>query len=266
MAERPGYDLVIQATAGVMSITGEPGGMPMKIGVAITDVLTGLYAVTSALAGLYSRGRGRGGAAFDLALADCTLASLVNVAQGALVTGDRPRRYGNAHPHIVPYEAFATADGHLVLAVGNDRQFARFCHAVDRDEWAEDERFRTNPLRVGNREALIPLIADLIGQRTTARWQDLLTAADVPHAPVTALDEILSSPQVAAREMVHDVTDAEGRRYKLLGNPIHYAGRGKQTPQPPPAVGQHSQEVLKEWLDYDAERIAELCDADGPVT
>ncbi len=136
-----------------MAITGEADGMPMKVGVAITDVITGLYAATSLLAGLYARGKGRGGAGFDLALADCALASLVNVAQGALLTGQPARRWGNAHPQIVPYEAFATADGHLVVAVGADRQWQRLCRAVKRDDWADDARFATNPARVEHREA-----------------------------------------------------------------------------------------------------------------
>src|SRR5262249_29736761 len=136
LASVPGYDLVIQATAGIMSITGEPEGMPMKVGVAITDIITGLYAAVSVLAGLQARGKSQSGMAFDLALADCTLASLVNIAQAALLTGTRPQRLGNAHPHIVPYEAFATADGHLVLAVGNDSQWQRFCAAVGRSDWA----------------------------------------------------------------------------------------------------------------------------------
>ena len=191
LADTPGYDLVIQAMAGIMSITGEAGGMPMKIGVAITDVLTGLYAAISALAGLVARGK-TGGVSFDLALADCTLASLVNVVQGALVTGQRPKRYGNAHPHIVPYEAFSTADGHLVLAVGNDRQWQKFCAAAHRDDLAGDPRYTTNPLRVAHRCELIPELARLFKTRSTAQWQLVLTEADVPHAPVLPLDEVLA--------------------------------------------------------------------------
>jgi crotonobetainyl-CoA:carnitine CoA-transferase CaiB-like acyl-CoA transferase len=255
LADTPGYDLVIQAMAGIMSITGEPDGMPMKIGVAITDVLTGLYAAISALAGLHARGIA-GGMAFDLALADCTLASLVNVVQGALVTGKRPKRFGNAHPHIVPYEAFATADGHLVLAVGNDRQWQRFCAAVGRDDWAADPRFTTNPLRVQNRGELIPEVARLFGTRSTAEWQALLTNAEVPHAPVLALDEILASPQIAARELVQEVTDAAGNRYRLLASPIHVADTDVAPPLPPPAIGEHTDEVLRDWLGYDNARIA----------
>jgi crotonobetainyl-CoA:carnitine CoA-transferase CaiB-like acyl-CoA transferase len=257
LADTPGYDLVIQAMAGIMSITGEPGGMPMKIGVAITDVLTGLYAAISALAGLVARGKA-GGVSFDLALADCTLASLVNVVQGALITGQRPKRYGNAHPHIVPYEAFSTADGHLVLAVGNDRQWQRFCAAAGRDDLGRDPRYATNPLRVEHRSELIPELVRLFQARSTADWQSALTAADVPHAPVLALDEILATPQVAAREMVRELTDASGRRYRLLGSPIRVEGSMTTPPTPPPSIGEHTDGVLHDWLGYEESRIAGL--------
>ena len=258
LAAVPGYDLMMQASAGIMSITGEPEGMPMKVGVAITDVITGLYAAASVLAGLYARGKGQPGRSFDLALADCTLASLVNVAQGALLTGERPRRWGNAHPQIVPYEAFATADGHLVLAIGADRQWQRFCRAVDRDNLAADERFATNPARVENREALIPLLQQLFSERTTAAWQEYLTAVEVPHSPVLALDEVLASPQVAAREMVLDTVDAAGRGYPILGPAIHWENAPPRQAAAVPELGEHTDEVLRDWLNYDDERIANL--------
>jgi len=261
LADVPGYDLVVQATAGLMSITGEPQGQPMKVGVAITDIITGLYAAASALAGLYARGKGRGGAAFDLALADCTLASLVNVVQSTLVTGRRPERHGNAHPQIVPYESFATADGHLVLAVGNDRQWQRFCQATGAAELAADARFRTNPTRVTHRDALIPRLQSLFAERTTTAWLELLTAADVPCAPVLAVDEVLEQPQVAAREMVLETSDAEGRRFSILGGPVHWRGEPPRSAKCPPALGEHTDEVLREWLRYDETRINTLRDA-----
>jgi crotonobetainyl-CoA:carnitine CoA-transferase CaiB-like acyl-CoA transferase len=268
LANVPGYDLMMQASAGMMAITGEPEGMPMKVGVAISDVITGLYAAVSVLAGLHARGKGQKsaggrGMAFDLALADCTLASLVNVAQGTLITGERPRRWGNAHAQIVPYEAFATADGHLVLAIGADRQWQRFCRAVGEDAWSVDPRFATNPARVEHREELIARMQPLMTTRTTAEWLELLTTAEVPHSAVFAVDEALASPQTTAREMVQEVTDAAGRRYRLLGSPIHWRDEPARSVQAPPELGEHSDEVLRDWLGHGAERIAELRQAKG---
>ncbi len=257
-AEVPGYDLVIQALCGLMSITGEPQGEPMKVGVAISDVLTGLFAAISTLAGLHSRGQGRGPASFDLALADCTLASLVNVAQAALISGTRPQRYGNAHPHIVPYQSFATADGHLVLAVGNDRQWQRFCTAVGHHDWASDERFESNPQRVGNRDALVAMLRGLFAERTTDAWQRILTPADVPHAAVKTLDQALEDEQTRSRQMVVETTDWKGRRFPILGSPIHWQGETSRAVRTPPEIGQQTDEVLGEWVGYGTEQIDEL--------
>lgn len=280
LAEKPGYDLVLQATAGIMSITGEPEGSPMKIGVAITDVITGLYAAIAALAGLAGRQQEEtrraehgcpdspetgGQWSFDLALADCTLASLVNVAQAALITDQRPRRYGNAHPQIVPYEAFATADGHLVLAVGNDRQWERFTQAAGSDDLRDDTRFATNPDRVAHRQELVPALQRLFRERTTDAWIALLTRHDVPHGPVVPLDEFLKSPQVAARQMVPTVEDAAGRRYKLIGSPLHWPGQPDKVTRPP-ALGEHTAEVLRDWLGYDSARLAQFtADSSAPT-
>lgn len=258
LADLPGYDLVIQATSGLMSITGEPDGQPMKVGVAITDIITGLYAATSVLAGLCSRDRGGAAPAFDLALADCTLASLVNVVQGALITGQRPQRYGNAHPHIVPYEVFATSDGHLVLAVGNDRQFARFCQAAQQSGWAEDPRYATNAARVRHRDELVPLIQAVIRTRATADWLAALEAVEVPHAPVLAIDEAIATPQTAAREMIADVTDRAGRRYKLAGSPVHWMHEARRPASAPPDLGADTDAVLADWLRYTPRQCAEL--------
>jgi crotonobetainyl-CoA:carnitine CoA-transferase CaiB-like acyl-CoA transferase len=262
MAGVPGYDLMMQAAAGIMSITGEPDGTPMKVGVAISDVLTGLYAAVSVLAGLVANGSrstaDRRAWAFDLALADCTLASLVNVVQATLLTGQRPKRWGNAHPQIVPYEVFATSDGHIVLAVGADRQWEKFCQAVGHLEWANHPNFRTNPLRVENRAELIELLTGMFAARPTSAWEELLAAAGVPHSPVLAIDEVLTSPQVAASEMVHDVVDSSGRPYRLLAGAVHWQDEPPRRPSPPPAIGEHTDEVLREWLGYQDGRIDEL--------
>lgn len=263
MAAVPGYDLAVQACAGLMSITGEPDGAPMKVGVAISDVVTGLYAAVSVLAGLVGRGAessatAASGRAFDLALADCTLAALVNVAQSSLVTGKRPQRFGNAHPQIVPYEAFSTADGHIALAVGADRQWVRFCAAAERPEWADDPRFRTNPDRVAHRNELVPLVAAVLRSRTTSDWEQCLTAAEVPHARIAAVDEVLAAPQTAARAMVGQTVDRAGRSLRLLGNPIHWHDRPERDPAAPPEVGEHTDEILQQWLNYDENRLLHL--------
>lgn len=261
-ASVPGYDLAVQAAAGIMSITGPPEGPPMKIGVAITDVISGLYAAVAVLSGLFARERsgptGGAGESFDIALADCTLAALVNVVQGVLVSGNRPKRWGNAHPQIVPYEAFATADGYMVLAIGNDGQWQRFCAAAGADSWAGDERFVSNPKRVEHRDELVPLLNALMRTRTTAQWLTLCDAADVPCSAVLAIDEVLATPQVAAREMVQQLVDGSGRHFNTVATPIHSGGHAPCSPQAPPAIGEHSDEVLREWLGYDQNRIAEL--------
>ncbi|HEY2840590.1 MAG TPA: CoA transferase [Pirellulales bacterium] len=258
LAALPGYDLMTQAGAGLMSITGEPDGEPMKVGVALSDVITGLYAAISVLAGLQARGTSGAGRAFDLALSDCTLASLVNIAQTTLVTGERPRRWGNAHPQIVPYESLATADGLMMLGVGNDAQWRRFCTAAGREDWNADPRFQTNRQRVAHRDELLPALRALIRERTTRHWGELLDSIDVPHGPVLAVDEVLAAPQTAARQMVLPVKDRQGREYRVLGSPIHWHGEPPRRTSAPPNLGEHSDEILREWLNYDAQKIAEL--------
>ncbi|HVU88369.1 MAG TPA: CoA transferase [Pirellulales bacterium] len=253
-----GYDLVTQAGSGLMSITGEPDGPPVKVGVAMSDILTGLYAVISVLVGLHALARDGRGRSFDLALADCTLASLVNVAQSALVTGERPQRWGNAHPQIVPYESFETADGFLVIGVGNDDQWRKLCAATGHEDWAADPRFRTNASRVAHREPLLALLRPLVRQRTRHHWQELLSAIDVPHGPVLSVDEAMLTPQVAAREMILPVVDGTGRSYRVVASPIHYDGEPPRRAVAPPEIGQHTDEVLRDWLSLDNAKIEAL--------
>jgi crotonobetainyl-CoA:carnitine CoA-transferase CaiB-like acyl-CoA transferase len=253
----PGYDFAIQALSGFMSITGPAEGPPCKVGVAVTDVLTGLYAAVAVLACLQARQRSGHGYTIDLALLDCAVAAQVNVVQAYLTSGALPARQGNAHLQIVPYQLFATADSWLVLAVGNDGQWQRFCRTAERGDLAAEEQFTTNPLRVRNREILVPLVEALMRTRTTAAWEERLRAAEVPHAPVCTYADLFAQPEMAERlRMV--VRDPAGQPVDLVASPFHIAGATLPEPTAPPAPGQHTDEVLTQLLGLTAERVRQL--------
>jgi crotonobetainyl-CoA:carnitine CoA-transferase CaiB-like acyl-CoA transferase len=258
LRDLPGYDFAIQALSGLMSITGPVEGPPCKAGVAITDVLTGLYACSAVLACLHARQQSGHGYAIDLALLDCAIAAQVNLAQAYLTSGEVPVRQGNAHLQIVPYQLFQTADSWIVLAVGNDGQWQRFCQGAEQPDLAADERFTTNVLRVRNRDVLVPLVEKIMGARPTADWEKRLLAAEVPHAPVWNYAELFRQPQVAARGMRVEVRDPQGRSVDLLGTPFHIAGVELPPPQMPPALGQDTEEVLTRLLGLPAEEIKGL--------
>ncbi len=257
-SDLPGYDFAVQALSGLMSITGPADGEPYKVGVAVTDVLTGLYAAVSVLACLRARERTGHGYAIDLALLDCAVASQVNVAQAFLSSGTSPPRQGNAHFQIVPYQLFATADSWLVLAVGNDGQWRRFCAAGGRPEWAADPRFAENPERVRNRSVLVPLVEQVMRTKKTAEWQNVLTAAEVPHAPVWTYADVFGCPQAAARGLRVEVRDPSGRPVDLVGPPFHIAGTALPPPKAPPTLGRDTAEVLSDLLGMDAAQLEEL--------
>jgi crotonobetainyl-CoA:carnitine CoA-transferase CaiB-like acyl-CoA transferase len=257
LRDAPGYDFAIQALSGLMSITGPAEGPPCKVGVAVTDVLTGLYAAIAVLACLHARNRTGHGYAIDLALLDCAVAAQVNVVQAYLTSGQVPPRQGNAHLQIVPYQLFATADSWLVLAVGNDGQWQRFCQAAGRDDLAADERFTTNPLRVQNREVLVPLVASVMRTRTTAAWEEALRSAEVPHAPVWSYAELFTHPEMSQRLRV-TVRDPAGRPVDLAASPFHITGATMPPPTMPPAPGQHTDEVLTQLLGLTPERLRQL--------
>jgi crotonobetainyl-CoA:carnitine CoA-transferase CaiB-like acyl-CoA transferase len=258
MSDLPGYDFAVQALSGLMNITGPVAGPPCKVGVAVSDVLTGLYAAVAVLACLQARSKTGHGYAIDLALLDCAVAAQVNVVQAFLTSGQVPARQGNAHLQIVPYQAFATADEWLVLAVGNDGQWQRFCRAAGRADLAADARFATNTLRVQNRNVLVPLVEDLMRTGGVKEWQERLRAVDVPHAPVWDYAALFADPQTAARGLRVTVRDPEGRPVDLVGAPFHIAGASLPEPTMPPAMGQDTDNVLKELLGIDAGRLAEL--------
>jgi crotonobetainyl-CoA:carnitine CoA-transferase CaiB-like acyl-CoA transferase len=259
-ADRPGYDFVIQAVGGLMSITGEAdedGGRPTKVGVAISDVVTGLHATIGILAALLARdGTGQ---RVDVSLLGSTLAVLVNQAQNAFVTGHAPGRRGNAHPNIVPYETFATADGVLAVAVGSERQWPRFCEAVGLAELATDPRFATNGDRVDHRAELRPLIADRIARRPTAEWATALEAAEVPFGPIADVREAFDSPEAAELGMSVEVEHPAFGVLRQVGIPIRFESTPGAVRTPPPLLGEHTAEVLAE-AGYDAATIAELRD------
>ena len=247
MKDEPGYDFAIQAMSGLMGITGPKDGPPSKVGVAVADVLTGLYASTSILACLHARLTSGHGYAIDLALLDCALAAQVNLAQAYLTTGTVPPRQGNAHLQIVPYQLFPTADGWIVLAVGNDSQWQSFCSAAKAMELGADRRYLTNRERVERRDEFVPKVEAVMRTRPTAEWERLLTDANVPHAAVADYAGVFASEQIAARAMKTSVTGPDGTPISLIGNPIKLTGAPTATPTRPPLLGEHTAEVLKDW-------------------
>jgi crotonobetainyl-CoA:carnitine CoA-transferase CaiB-like acyl-CoA transferase len=254
----PGYDFAIQAQSGLMSITGPVEGPPTKVGVAVADVLTGLHAAVGVLACLQARERSGHGYTIDLALLDCALAAQVNVAQAYLTSGEEAPRQGNAHLQIVPYQLFATRDSWLVLAVGNDGQWQRFCAAAEKPDLAGDPRFTSNTLRVEKRAILVPILEVLLHSLSTSQWQERLQAAGVPHAPVWGYTELFQHSQAQARGLRVQVRDPQGNPVDLIGTPFHLGGATQTPPTAPPQVGQDTASVLSTLLGYSAERIKQL--------
>jgi crotonobetainyl-CoA:carnitine CoA-transferase CaiB-like acyl-CoA transferase len=256
--DMPGYDFAIQAQSGLMSITGPIEGPPSKVGVAIADVVTGLHATIAVLACLHARQTSGHGYAIDLALLDCTVACQVNMAQAFLSSGAVAPRQGNAHLQIVPYQLFATADGWLVLAVGNDGQWQRFCGAAGRPDLGADERYLANGDRVRRRAELVPVIEAILRGRTTAAWRAALTTHGVPHAPVWDYAELFASEQAKSRGICVQVRDPQGRPVDLVGSPFRIAGAGAPAFHVPPGLGHDTDEVLAEVLGLDRQRLDEL--------
>jgi formyl-CoA transferase len=253
-----GYDFMIQGRGGLMSITGERGGPPLKVGVAVVDVATALFACNAVLAALFARERTGLGQRLDLALFDSEIALLANVGSSYLCSGQVPERWGNAHASIVPYQAFRASDGHLILAVGNDQQWGRFCAASGVSAWAGDPRFATNPSRVTHREALVPLLEDLFPTRTVAGWLRLCAEADVPAGPVNDLDAVFSDPQALARGMLVSMPHPTAGTVRLAGTPLHLSDNPTQMRLPPPLLGEHTEEILTRLLGLDENAVAAL--------
>jgi crotonobetainyl-CoA:carnitine CoA-transferase CaiB-like acyl-CoA transferase len=257
-ANRAGYDFMIQGMSGVMSITGEKGGSPIKMGVAFSDVFAGLHAAIGILAALYHRERSGEGQFIDISLLDSQVAVLANQALNYLVGGKPPGRLGNAHPNIVPYQTFETADGHIIMAVGTDRQYAEYCTIIGAPHLASDERFKTNRGRVENREALIPQLQPFMKKRTTAVWIEAFEAAAVPCGPINTLDEVFANPQVLARGMQIGLTRDDGLQVPGVANPIVFSETPNVYEKPSPRLGDGTAKVLSELLGLEDNELVGL--------
>jgi crotonobetainyl-CoA:carnitine CoA-transferase CaiB-like acyl-CoA transferase len=261
-APRPGYDFVFQGMGGLMSITGErddlPGGGPQKVGIAITDILTAMSASLAITAAIAHCERGGGGQYIDMALLDCMVAFNANQISGYLVSGNIPRRYGNAHPNVVPYQVFPCKDGHIILAIGNDSQFASFCKVAGRPELAEDERFRMMSGRIVNRDVLIPLISDIMRTRGMHEWIGVLEAANVPCGPINNMKQVFEDPQVQHRGLRVDIPTATGVPCPVVASPMRFSETPVEYAVPPPTLGQHTQEILRDLLGKDQQAVTAL--------
>ncbi|TDR46512.1 crotonobetainyl-CoA:carnitine CoA-transferase CaiB-like acyl-CoA transferase [Tahibacter aquaticus] len=256
-AARAGYDAMIQAEAGLMSLTGEAAGGPMKVGVAVSDLMCGMYAASAILATLHERSRTQRGAQLDLALFDCQVGWLANQGMNYRVGGTVPPRHGTAHPNIAPYQVFATADGHLMLAVGNDEQFRRFCAAADAGALAADARFGSNAQRVANRVQLVSAMTPLLAARSTQDWLQQLGEAGVPAGPVNDLAAVFAHSQVEARGLAASLTHPLWGEVPQIANPLRRDGKPQLAPLAPPDLGEHGEAVLAE-LGLDAQQRADL--------
>jgi crotonobetainyl-CoA:carnitine CoA-transferase CaiB-like acyl-CoA transferase len=261
-ADRAGYDFIIQGMSGFMSVTGErdllPGGGPQKAGVAITDLMTGMYATVAIQAALAHRDRSGRGQWIDTALLDSAVAMMATMSHNYLTTGEAPTRLGNAHQNIVPYQVFACANGHVIVAVGNDSQFAKFCEAAGKPEWAIDSRYAKNADRVRNRDVLVPLIEEVMAARTQGAWLAALEPLGIPCGPINRLDQVFADPQVIARGLPMELPHALAGRVPQVRAPITFSATKLDYERPPPLLGEHTAEVLRDRLALPPEVIADL--------
>jgi crotonobetainyl-CoA:carnitine CoA-transferase CaiB-like acyl-CoA transferase len=258
MAGVPGYDLIVQAWGGLMSITGTPESGPLKVGVAIIDLVAGLMLGKAIVAALYAREKIGVGQKIDTSLLEAEVATLINAGSNYLVAGQIPSRWGNAHPSIVPYQSFQTSDGYLVLGAASEPIWKRLGPALNRAELTDDPRFAKNADRVAHRQELIAILAELFMTRTTAQWVAALTQADIPCAPVQTVDQVFAAPQVLHRNMLVEVEHPSAGTVKLAGIPVKFSATPASVRLPPPLLGQHNEEILASWLGMDSTAISEL--------
>ena len=257
-ADRPGYDFVAQGEGGIMAITGDPAGEPLKVGVAIVDITTGMFATIAIQAALRARETTGAGQRVDASLLTSAVAWLANVGQNYLVSGKPSRRYGNAHANIVPYQAFRARDGHLTIAVGNDKQFRAFSALLGRPELADDPRFATNPARVEHRTELIPIIQHIVAERDVADWLARCHAASIPSGPINSVEQVFSHPQVLARDMLAQIEHPTAGSLRLAGIPYTLSETPGSIRLAPPLLGQHTEEILAGQLGRSTTEIARL--------
>ena len=255
--DKPGYDFISQAQGGLMSITGPADGEPVRVGIAIVDIQAGLNACNAILASLFARERQKTGQRIDISLLDTQVGMLTYAASNYLVSGKLAKRYGNAHPNIVPYQSFKAKDGYFAFAAGNDLQWGRFCREIGRDAWLEDERFHTNPDRVANRDELIALLDDLFKTKNVAEWLEICEKATIPAARINTIDQVFQDPQVVARNLVNQY-EIDGEVVSTLASPLNIPTQVSNVRYPPPKLGEHNQEILGEILGYSAKQISEL--------
>lgn len=257
-SKRAAYDAVVQAMGGLMSITGKEGGEPTRVGTSVGDITAGLFTTIGILAALNSRNETGKGQKVDVAMLDCQVAILENAIARYVVTGEIPKPGGNKHPSIVPFEPFETIDGQVMVAAGNDVLWANFCRAIDIEPLCKDDRFSTNPLRNENYGELRPILAKIMKTRTTQEWQDILDNAGVPNGPINTVDKVIEDPQVVAREMIIEIDHPVSGKVKVPGIPIKLSNTPGQIRMTSPLLGQHTDEILRDLLNYDDEKIEDL--------